>query len=199
MTFVQPEDPEDLSLFSGAKGQNSSLKHRAAPPWNSLIQKLNYEVSPKSHRKQMAKQNINKYSNFSCETRECLVLLHENNELMHLLICFVVQGFPLFLYIIMLLCVSRLQLSEIFLKTSLLQSRGDTELYSSTFSVWVSTLIELEKKEASLCCLYNNASLCFTGYLHVSCAGHRLRRLLCAIAGKSVRGMSQRHIWNKIK
>lgn len=83
----------------------------------------------------MAKQNINKYSNFSCETRECLVLLHENNELMHLLICFVVQGFPLFLYIIMLLCVSRLQLSEIFLKTSLLQSRGDTELYSSTFSV----------------------------------------------------------------
>ena len=34
--------------------------------------------------------------------------------------------------------------------------------------------------------------LLFTGYLHVSCAGYRVWRLLCAIAGKTIRGMSSR-------
>lgn len=78
MTFVQPEDPEDLRLLSGAKGQNCPLKYKAAPPWNSLIPELNHKISPKGHREQVAKQNKNKYSNLWCDTRECLVLLHEN-------------------------------------------------------------------------------------------------------------------------
>lgn len=40
---------------------------------------------------------------------------------------------------------------------------------------------------------FSNAVLpFFTGYLHVSCAGYRVWRLLCAIAGKIIRGMTCR-------
>lgn len=45
----------------------------------------------------------------------------------------------------------------------------------------------------------NALPLLFTGHLHVSGAGYRVRRLLCAITGKTIRGVSYTHThWRRV-
>lgn len=91
-----------------------------------------------------------------------------------------------------------LQASLIFLKTSSLWSRRDTEPFCFMFSAWVVNLYmnmnEWKAFVSEACLSHANSNVSFAGRLHVSCSGYSVWCLLCAIAGKNIRGTKHKHL-----
>lgn len=92
------------------------------------------------------------------------------------------------------------QVSAIFLRTSSLWNRRDMEQSSCMSSVWASDQRHCEGRiggcfHTHLDKIHVSTTLLFTGHLHVSCVGYRVWRLLCAITGKIIGGMSYRHVF----